>query len=100
VSLEVGTEGKLGGVAVVEGVEGVWHELTVNVCWPPLVTVRALLKESLTGQSNVSKSDATGAVYRSRHDSRRPGMLNMALRSLELCLLLEIAGRLDSIGGY
>lgn len=31
VSLEVGTEGKLGGSAVVIGVEGVWHELTVNV---------------------------------------------------------------------
>ncbi|KAF8321300.1 hypothetical protein DL93DRAFT_2052095 [Clavulina sp. PMI_390] len=31
VSLEVGTEGKLGGSAIVMGVEGVWHELTVNV---------------------------------------------------------------------
>lgn len=28
VSLEVGTEGKLGGQAVVEGVEGTWRELT------------------------------------------------------------------------
>jgi osomolarity two-component system, sensor histidine kinase NIK1 len=31
VSLEVGSQGKLGGQAVVEGVEGVWKELTLNV---------------------------------------------------------------------
>ncbi|CED82845.1 protein-histidine kinase [Phaffia rhodozyma] len=31
VSLEVGSQGKLGGQAVVEGVEGVWKELTQNV---------------------------------------------------------------------
>lgn len=31
VSLEVGTEGKLGGQAVVNNVEGVWKALTDNV---------------------------------------------------------------------
>jgi osomolarity two-component system sensor histidine kinase NIK1 len=31
VSLEVGSQGKLGGQAVVEGVEGVWKEMTQNV---------------------------------------------------------------------
>ena len=31
VSKEVGTEGKLGGQAMVEGVAGTWHELTDNV---------------------------------------------------------------------
>ncbi|KAF8332381.1 histidine kinase [Cantharellus anzutake] len=31
VALEVGTEGKLGGVAIVRDVEGVWNELTTNV---------------------------------------------------------------------
>ena len=31
VSLEVGTEGKLGGQAIVEGVEGTWRELTAVV---------------------------------------------------------------------
>ncbi|KAI9364781.1 hypothetical protein BD770DRAFT_469190 [Pilaira anomala] len=31
VSKEVGTEGKLGGQAVVQGVAGTWHELTDNV---------------------------------------------------------------------
>lgn len=31
VALEVGTQGILGGQAVVMGVEGVWEDLTVNV---------------------------------------------------------------------
>ena len=31
VSMEVGSQGKLGGEAVVRDVEGVWHDLTVNV---------------------------------------------------------------------
>ncbi len=31
VALEVGTEGILGGQAVVDGVEGVWEDLTTNV---------------------------------------------------------------------
>ncbi len=31
VSLEVGTQGKLGGQAVVEGVEGTWRNLTTTV---------------------------------------------------------------------
>lgn len=30
-ALEVGTQGILGGQAVVEGVEGVWDDLTTNV---------------------------------------------------------------------
>jgi osomolarity two-component system, sensor histidine kinase NIK1 len=32
VTLEVGSEGKLGGQAVVPGVEGVWELLVNNVC--------------------------------------------------------------------
>ena len=32
VSLEVGSKGKLGGQAHVPDVEGVWKDLTVNVC--------------------------------------------------------------------
>ena len=31
VTLEVGSQGKLGGSAMVEDVEGVWQELTHNV---------------------------------------------------------------------
>lgn len=33
VTLEVGSQGKLGGQAVVPGVEGVWQQLTDNVCF-------------------------------------------------------------------
>lgn len=33
VSLEVGSQGKLGGQAYVPNVEGVWKDLTVNVSW-------------------------------------------------------------------
>ena len=32
VTLEVGSQGKLGGQAVGPDVEGVWQQLTVNVC--------------------------------------------------------------------
>ena len=41
VAREVGTEGKLGGQARVEGVAGTWKDLTDNV---------NLMAESLTGQ--------------------------------------------------
>ena len=47
VSLEVGTQGKLGGQAVVEGVEGTWRELTavVNTLAANLTTqVRSIAK--------------------------------------------------------
>jgi hypothetical protein len=39
VALEVGTEGILGGQATVEGVQGVWADLTTNVNVCPLVSV-------------------------------------------------------------
>ena len=45
VSLDVGTYGKLGGQAVVEGVEGTWQELTTTV---------NKLAENLTTQVRVS----------------------------------------------
>jgi methyl-accepting chemotaxis protein len=45
VSLDVGTKGKLGGQAVVEGVEGTWQELTAVV---------NKLAENLTTQVRVS----------------------------------------------
>ena len=37
VTLEVGSQGKLGGSAMVEDVEGVWQELTHNVGIAPFV---------------------------------------------------------------
>jgi HAMP domain-containing protein len=42
VALEVGTQGKLGGQANVEGVEGVWADLTANVN----VSMRHLIRGS------------------------------------------------------
>lgn len=47
VSLDVGTKGKLGGQAVVEGVEGTWQELTAVV---------NKLAENLTTQVRVSSN--------------------------------------------
>ena len=47
VSLDVGTKGKLGGQAVVEGVEGTWQELTAVV---------NKLAENLTTQVRVGGS--------------------------------------------
>jgi methyl-accepting chemotaxis protein len=42
VALEVGTEGKLGGQARVEGVQGTWKDLTtnVNVRFSPLLVAK------------------------------------------------------------
>ena len=37
VTLEVGSQGKLGGQAVVPDVEGVWEQLTVNVGFFPQI---------------------------------------------------------------
>ena len=51
VSLDVGTKGKLGGQAVVQGVEGTWQELTAVV---------NKLAENLTTQVRVSSSYLTG----------------------------------------
>jgi methyl-accepting chemotaxis protein len=43
VALEVGTEGKLGGQAEVQGVEGVWADLTNNVNVCPFIVQPALI---------------------------------------------------------
>ncbi|ORX86645.1 hypothetical protein K493DRAFT_237947 [Basidiobolus meristosporus CBS 931.73] len=52
VSLEVGTEGKLGGQAIVKGVAGIWKELTDNV---------NIMAANLTGQVR-SIAEVTTAV--------------------------------------
>lgn len=72
VSLDVGTKGKLGGQAVVQGVEGTWQELTAVV---------NKLAENLTTQVRVSMSasrheqrlNCACSVYRPSHESRRKG---------------------------
>ncbi|KAG8920499.1 hypothetical protein FRC02_000876 [Tulasnella sp. 418] len=61
VSLEVGTEGKLGGQAVVADVEGVWHDLTTNVnrmCINLTNQVRGIAKVTTA----VAKGDLTQQV--------------------------------------
>ncbi|KAF9102034.1 hypothetical protein BGX27_011221, partial [Mortierella sp. AM989] len=55
VSREVGTEGKLGGQAEVEGVDGTWKELTDNVN-----TMAANLTAQVRDIANVSKAVAKG----------------------------------------
>jgi hypothetical protein len=51
VTLEVGSQGKLGGSAMVEDVEGVWQELTHNVGYwlhdPSYAIVTHLLQRSI-----------------------------------------------------
>ena len=42
VAREVGTEGKLGGQAQIEGVSGIWKELTENVVGPPKLLTNEL----------------------------------------------------------
>lgn len=53
VSLDVGTKGKLGGQAVVEGVEGTWQELTAVV---------NKLAENLTTQVRVSPAPLFSSI--------------------------------------
>ncbi|KAF9945153.1 hypothetical protein BGZ72_001615, partial [Mortierella alpina] len=55
VSLEVGTEGKLGGQAVVKDVSGTWKELTDNVN-----TMASNLTTQVRSIANVSKAVAKG----------------------------------------
>lgn len=68
VALEVGTQGILGGQAKVEGVEGVWDDLTtnVNVSYPMSGLVTAHEVE------NGAESDRTSA------GDRRSGELELA----------------------
>lgn len=75
VSLEVGTEGKLGGVAVVRDVEGVWHELTVNVSGGLFGRLVLLSYNSyrFQGEPHVSKSNLASAIYCRRDYGRRQG---------------------------
>ncbi len=82
VALEVGTEGKLGGVAIVRDVEGVWNELTTNVCLFSLSDPhsRSVLRFFflppplffLIGQQDVSEPDVASAVYRQGYHGSRP----------------------------
>ena len=77
VSLEVGSQGKLGGQAVVEGVEGVWKEMTQNVSvagsilsWLISDTPSSL---PTSGQPDVYEPDGPGPVDCGRDNGCRQG---------------------------
>jgi nitrogen fixation/metabolism regulation signal transduction histidine kinase len=72
VALEVGIEGRLGGQAVVQGVEGVWKVLTDNVNLMVSPLCYSFLLQRLTSWTKTgSESDDPSAVYCSRDDRRR-----------------------------
>jgi HAMP domain-containing protein len=62
VALEVGTMGVLGGNAKVEGVQGVWNELTNNASFLYVSTLRPAHDSlPLTGQPDVRQSHYSSA---------------------------------------
>jgi HAMP domain-containing protein len=70
VALEVGTEGKLGGQAEVEGVQGTWKDLTDNVNVSLLSS--CFLRWILTYcEENGLQFDEPGAEYFGRHEGGR-----------------------------
>ena len=72
VTLEVGSQGKLGGQAHVPDVEGVWFELVRNVGF--IVFVLFLLTMTrIVGQPDVFFLDRPSTVYRRGYHSRCSG---------------------------
>jgi len=71
VTLQVGSQGMLGGQADVPDVEGVWFELVRNVCPGSLQSSRVLIFP-LLGQPHVFKSHRSSPLYCRRHHCRRP----------------------------
>jgi hypothetical protein len=74
VALEVGTEGKLGGQAKVEGVQGTWEALTDNVNVRPLHRRFSVIPQTLL--ENGHEPYGSSAVHFSRHQSRRARRLD------------------------
>ncbi|KAJ7279447.1 hypothetical protein C8J57DRAFT_1712509 [Mycena rebaudengoi] len=83
VALEVGTEGKLGGQAKVEGVQGTWKDLTDNV---------NKMASNLTGQvraiSLVTKAVADGDLGKSMEVDVSGEMLDLKVRFFFFFLLV------------
>lgn len=71
VALEVGTQGILGGQAVVEGVEGVWDDLTTNV------NVSQLPR---SGGTRAENTENGWQLDRSSARNRRSGMCSIRSR--------------------
>jgi hypothetical protein len=68
VALEVGTEGKLGGQAKVEGAQGTWKDLTDNVnVGDFFVVVKMLIRHSENGL----QFDESSAIYLAGDQGRR-----------------------------
>jgi HAMP domain-containing protein len=64
VAFEVGTEGKLGGQAIVKGVQGIWKELTDNVN-----TMAANLTNQVRAIAEVATAVTKGKIYMIFHHS-------------------------------
>ena len=71
VTLEVGSQGKLGGKAHVPDVEGVWFELVRNVSHRSIM--RLFDVYPVAGESDVFEFDGSSAVYCQGHDCCRQG---------------------------
>jgi len=69
VTLEVGSQGKLGGQAHVPDVEGVWFELVRNVSVE--CAFKGNVADTPSGQQDVFVSHGSSALYRNGHDRRR-----------------------------
>lgn len=70
VTLEVGSEGKLGGQVQVDGVSGEWKRLTDNVSSSRSCT--AVRRSRVIGQPDVSEPYEPGPIHRRCHYCRRP----------------------------
>ncbi|KAJ7713615.1 hypothetical protein B0H16DRAFT_541909 [Mycena metata] len=88
VMLEVGTEGKLGGHAMVEGVQGTWKDLTDNVnevAWNLTNQVRSI--------AHVTKAVARGDLSRMIDIDARGEMLDLKFTINEMVILYRAVGR-------
>ncbi|KAI8374565.1 uncharacterized protein BYT42DRAFT_500103 [Radiomyces spectabilis] len=74
VSKEVGTEGKLGGQAIVQGVAGTWNELTDNVN-----IMAANLTTQVRSIAEVTKAVANGDLSKKIHVETRGEILDLKI---------------------
>ena len=104
VALEVGTEGKLGGVAIVRDVEGVWNELTTNVCCfylGPYVNDGFAFFFSLIGQQDVSEPYFASALHRQGYNSSRQcRVIPVFGKSMGLSELISLRATLLDVSRY
>ncbi len=80
VTLEVGSQGKLGGRADVSDVEGVWFELVKNVIRVSIL-VFPILTFFIVGEQDVSIVDGSSALHCFRHHRGRRRRLDSENRN-------------------